>query len=164
LAGIHLDFEDRVGIEQLSKTVGGMGCPVGNVLPNGGCKEGWLLTDISQELSVVGQAELLNINSIEQDLSLQGIVKSFDEREDGTLASSGGSDQRHRLAGGDSDGEILENGPSRSTRIGKGNISEFKHSLDLFRTDASGSKGIDLIFGKHRRDGGQCTTCIVHAG
>ena len=61
---------------------------VNDIFPEAGVKKDWLLADCTDWFSQVMNVEILDVNAINQNLSLDWVMESEDHFKDGRLATS----------------------------------------------------------------------------
>ena len=71
------------------------------------------------------------VDAVEEDLALGGIVESRDELDDGGFALAVFADQRHALAGLDGEVEVLKH-PPIGAGVGERDVAEFEAAADGF--------------------------------
>jgi len=95
---------------------------------DGRVEEDGLLADVADLLTEGPQVDFLDVGSIDQDLALVGVVESFDELNNGTLAGTRGAHDGSSFAELKLSGEVCKN-----FGVGTSGVEEI-HALELNHT------------------------------
>ena len=99
-------------------------------------EEKYVLKHLTEMAAQAGDLYLLDVDTVNKDLSLLNVVVAADEREDSGLSASRSSDERHRVACVYLEGYVLEHPFTRNIR--EGYVAEFDVALDVIYLDSIG--------------------------
>src|ERR1700729_3887675 len=115
--------------------IGGLGPGVAQVLPHGGVQQVGLLADDANDRGEVGQPQVADVDSVDQDAAGGRVVQPGNQQGDGRLAGSGLAHQGERAARGHVDVNIINGGP----------VSTWISKADAVQLDVAGDPGrVDL--------------------
>jgi len=92
-----------------------------------------LLYDSNLRLMVPGVIDVLQVNSIVREFTEDRVVPALDQRDDGGLSATRGSDEGNNVVLGDLEGDISENGDLLLGRVREGDV--FNVDLGFSTTD-----------------------------
>src|SRR3984957_18741835 len=119
-----------------------LGAPIGNVFCDRRAENRSLLLDGRDALAQILWIDRLDVDAIDKDLALVGVVKAHDELKYGGLAGPGGADDGDPLARLDQETEVFQDTNVGRARIRESDMPEFdraarrrRHARGLRRRD-----------------------------
>jgi len=109
--------------------VGGVGVDVLDVLLDGAGEEGGLLEDGGDLVAPVAEVEVLQVDAVDGDVALNGVVVAEQELDDGRLARSGGAEEATGLLRKNVSREFLEYNSIRTGGIHEFDIIKFQRTF-----------------------------------
>jgi hypothetical protein len=103
---------------------------VADVFKDGRVEEDRLLLDETHARAQPAQVEVLERGPVERDGARGDVVPALEQADDGRLAAARGADEGGDLAGGDVEGEVVEDADRRARRVGEGDVADGNVTAD----------------------------------